>query len=229
MAREDNGRNKQISSRNYLRHRSGSATSRNSSGGSQSRQSNATHSGPCWNGCMCDSNHCDFCASSAKSSRKGNFHEDPIMYPKQYQPQQNSMRFDKNSPVFGGTSVTGSTWFTPRGKIISHGNSSKYSSVLRNGLPVVPGASDISNSTPTLSSVSSKTSNYTPTLSSVSGRSDGSGTTLSGLSDLQSLNETMNGKMKDEPKSTAKESDSSDIEEVPVPPKPTPPLVELDE
>jgi len=87
----------------------------------------------------------------------------------------------------------------------------------------------MSNSTPTLSSVSSKTSNYTPTLSSVSSKSDGSGTTLSGLSDLQSPNDTLNGKMKDEPKSTVRESDSSDIEEVPVPPKPTPPLVELDE
>merc|ERR1712198_728270 len=180
------GRNKQISSRNYLRHRSGSVSSRNSSGESHSRQSNATHSGPCWNGCMCDSNHCNFCASSAKSSQKRNFNEGPIMYPKQYQPQQNSMRFDNTLPVFGGTSGTESTWFTPRGKIISHGNSSKYSSVLRNGLPVVSGASDMSNSTPTLSSVSSKTSNYTPTLSSVSSKSDGSGTTLSGLSDLQS-------------------------------------------
>jgi len=227
----ERSKNSKISgSANYLQRRSGSAGSRNSSGGSKSLQINAKHSGPCWNGCMCESNHCDFCASS-KNSSKINFIEGPIMYPKQYQPPQYSNISSNNQPT-AGNNDSESQWFTPHGKIISHSNIGINRSNINSQMSIVPGASDLSNSTPTLSSVSSKSDGSGTTLSGLTdlhSKSDGSGTTLSGLSDLQSPSENTKNQSKTGINSNEAESDTSDIEEVPVPPKPTPPLVELDE
>lgn len=169
---------------------------------------------------MCGSNHCDFCASISNPNHRNEFtvapepHAniyDPVMYPMQYQPQYNSVSYDYHK---SGTKDAGSKQFSSHGKIVTQGNNEKYYAKTPSKLQVVPGASDVSSSTPTLSSASSK--------------SDGSGTTLSGLSDLSSIKGPYSN-IKENLEFAAKESDGSDIEEVPVPPKPTPPLVELDE
>merc|ERR1712150_331218 len=140
--------------------------------------------------------------------------------------QYNCVPYDYNSKSSESSISAGPGWFKAHGEIISVASNKQATTEQLNGLPKASDISDTTNdNTPTLSSMSSESNG----LSSISSKSDGTTSiTLSGLSSLSSPTTQNPEKVPQEnvADSAAKQdTDESDIEEVPVPRKPTPPLV----